>query len=235
MATCTIVGMAAENGELVRTDVRHGTALVYGSRQSSSQGMTMSRGAEVVTTIGQSEEKDYGFIDLSDENTEEKYGNEWGRSGPPRQLIEACEADRIERAYHIDNPTPQLVMDLFYNEAVIDTGSTVTGKGPGSPLVGLKSIGGHAQVATGYDDRDETKERLGIDEAVVFMQQSWGNWIEIRNWPDDLWGPYPEGCWPITMSNFLKLVRGWNDSWAIVGSQGFQPRRLPDWGSHLYL
>lgn len=236
MGTQTVVGMDIASGDVHRTEFRHGTALVYGSRKSSSQGMTMSRGCEVVTTIGQSEEKDYGFIDLSSEKADEDYGNSWGRSGPPQQLVDACMGDQMERAYHIERPTADMVMDLFYNQSVIDTGSQMTGKGPGSPIVGLQSIGGHAQVATGYDDTDECKSKLGVREAVVFMQQSWGpTWITINNWPEDLWGPRPEGCWPILMSNFLRLVSQWNDSWAIVGARGFVARRLPDWGSNLYL
>ena len=55
MRFCTqsVVGMDIDAGDIHRADVKHGTALVYGSRQSSSQGMTMSRGCEVVTEIGQ--------------------------------------------------------------------------------------------------------------------------------------------------------------------------------------
>jgi hypothetical protein len=237
-STMTCLGMDIAAGDLHRTEFKHGTALVYGSRQSSSQGMTMSRGCEVVTTIGQSEQKDYGFIDLSDEDTEESYGNQWGRSGPPSELVAAVQGDKIERAYWIEEPTAALIKDLFYNQAALDTGSTVTGAGPGNPLVGLKSIGGHAQAATGYDDTDECRARLKLKdgESVVFMQQSWGaDWITINNWPADLWGPRPEGCWPITMTHFLKLVKGWNDTWCVVGLNGFAPRKLPDWGSHLYL
>ena len=238
MGTCTIIGMALANGDIHRYEHRHGTALVYGSRQSSSQGMSMGRGCETVTKVGQSEEKDYGFVDLSTQTKDEDAGNSWGRSGVPQQLKDACAADQIEKAYHISRPTAQVVKDLLYNESVIDTGSQVTGSGPGNPIVGLKSIGGHAQVCTGYDDTDEcrAKLRLPATESVVFMQQSWGpGWITINNWPDDLWGKRPEGCWPITMTNFLKLVNGWNDSWAVVGARGFIARRLPDWGSSLYV
>lgn len=236
-ASQTVLGMEIDSGELHRYDFRHGTALVYGSRQSSSQGMSMSRGCEVMSQIGQSEQKDYGFVDLSTQKKDEDYGNSWGRGGPPKQLIEAVAGDTVERAYWIESPTEELIKDLLYNQAAIDTGSTVTGRGPGNPLVGLESIGGHAQCCTGYDDTDECRARLKLkdSESVIFMQQSWGDWIEINNWPDDLWGTRPEGCWPITMENFLRLVRGWNDSWCIVGINGFTGRKLPDWGSHLYL
>lgn len=238
-STMTCLGMDIAAGDIHRTEVQHGTALVYGSRKSGSDaGMSMSRGCEVVTTIGQSECKDYGFVNLSSEKDDEAYGTKWGRSGPPKELIDACTGDQVERAYKIDDPTPAIIKDLFYNQATIDTGSSVTGSGPGNPLVGLRSIGGHAQAATGYDDTDECRARLSLrdGECVVFMQQSWGpNWIQINNWPDDLWGPRPEGCWPITMTNFLKLVRNWDDSYAIVGLKGFAARRLPDFGSHLYL
>jgi hypothetical protein len=238
-SSMTVLGMDIASGDLHRAETQHGTALVYGSRQSGSDsGMTMSRGCEVVTSIGQSEVKDYGFVNLSAEKDDESYGLKWGRSGPPQQLIDAVKGDQVERAYHVDEPTPAIIKDLFYNQATIDTGSSVTGSGPGNPLVGLRSIGGHAQAATGYDDTDECRARLNLKagESVVFMQQSWGSdWIQINSWPEDLWGPRPEGCWPITMTNFLKLIRGWDDAWAIVGIKGFAPRRLPDWGSVLYL
>ena len=236
--TQSIIGMAIANGDVLRTDHRHGTALVYGSRQSSQQGMTMDRGCEVVTKIGQSEEKDYGFVNLSTQRQDEDAGNKWGSSKPPQELVDACTGDQMERAYHVSRPTAQIVKDLLYNESVLDTGSTLTGGGTGNPLVGLKTIGGHAQACTGYDDTDEcrAKLRLSANECVIFMQQSWGpNWIQVNNWPEDLWGPRPEGCWPITMSNFLKLVGQWNDTWAIVGAKGFVARRLPDWGSKVYL
>ena len=238
-STMTCLGMDIAAGDLHRSEFRHGTALVYGSRKSSSDaGMTMSLGCQIVTTIGQSEQKDYGFVDLSSENADETYGMQWGRSGPPAQLLAAVKGDQIERAYRIEEPTAALVKDLFYNQCTLDTGSTLTGSGPGNPLVGLRSIGGHAQAATGYDDTDECRARLNLPagESVVFMQQSWEpNWITVNNWPADLWGPRPEGCWPITMTNFLRLVRAWNDTWCIVGLNGFAARKLPDWGTHLYL
>lgn len=238
-STMTCLGMDIASGDLHRTEFRHGTALVYGSRKSSSDsGMSMGRGCEIVTTIGQSEQKDYGFVDLSTEKADESYGTTWGRSGPPAQLVAAVKGDQVERAYWIEQPTAALVKDLFYNQCTLDTGSQLTGSGPGNPLVGLRSIGGHAQAATGYDDTDECRARLDLPagESVVFMQQSWEpNWITINNWPDDLWGKRPEGAWPITMTNFLKLVRNWNDTWCITGINGFVARKLPDWASHIYL
>jgi len=238
-STMTVLGMDIASGDLHRSEFRHGTALVYGSRKSSSDsGMTMSRGCEIVTKTGQSEQKDYGFVDLSSEKNDEAYGMNWGRSGPPAQLVEAVKGDVIERAYWVESPTAAIMKDLFYNQSTLDTGSNLTGSGPGNPLVGLRSIGGHAQAATGYDDTDECRARLNLPagESVVFMQQSWPvNWITINGWPTDLWGPRPEGCWPITMTNFLKIARNWNDTWCIVGLRGFVARRLPDWGSQIYL
>lgn len=237
-STMTVLGMDIAAGDVHRTEFKHGTALVYGSRQSASDaGMTMSRGCEVVTTIGQSEQRDYGFVNLTNEAKDESSGLSWGRHGPPAELLAAVRGDQIERAYWIESPTAAIVKDLFYNQCTLDTGSQVTGSGPGNPLVGLRSIGGHAQAATGYDDTDECRARLNLPagEGVVFMQQSWDDWITINNWPADLWGQRPGGCWPITMTNFLKLVRNWNDTWCVVGLSGFAARRLPDWGSGLYL
>ena len=60
--------------------------------------------------------------------------------------------------------------------------------------------------------------------------QSWGpNWINVTNWPEQFWGPRPEGCWVTTMSDAVRIFRDWGDAWAMTGIDGFVARRIPDW------
>lgn len=242
--TSTLLGMAAATGDLKRLDVRHGTALVYAHRGHSSDGMAMGTGCTVVTTIGQSEEKNYGEgLDLSTEEKDEAAGARWGRSGPPQSLLDACRGDLVQRAWALGGEvTADMVQDVFWNEGVIDHGSNRTAGAASDGLISpLKRIGGHAQAALGYDDTDEFRawyrEATGkvLTEAVVINDQSWGNWLSLSRWPDHLWGPRPEGAWVVTMSDFLAILRNWGDGWAMTGASGFVPRRLPDFGTAAYL
>jgi len=242
-ASMVLAGLAIAKGGLHRLDYRHGTALVYGSRGSSSQGMDMATGCEVLTTIGQSEEKDYGGgLDLSTEDLDESRGNAWGRSGPPAALIAAVKGDVVQKAYNIGEATADMVMDIFWNEGVIDHGSNSTaGQSRNGLISPLESIGGHAQCGIGYDDTDEfkawAKQNLNITltDAVVISDQSWGDWLDLPKWPTELWGSRPEGAWVVTMTDFLKICNQWGDGWAMTGINGFQARSLPNWGTSTYL
>lgn len=243
----TLVGMAIAAGDMRRMDYRHGTALVYGSRGTMSQGMDLGTAAQIVSTIGQSEEKDYGNgLDLSTQSLDENAGNKWGRGGPPQALKDAVKGDTIKKTWYIQDLTADLLKDALYNEGVINTGSTWTGKGPANPVcAGLKSIGGHSQACLGYDDTDEFRawyqqtagSAVPAGEFAVIMDQSWPpNWIALTNWPEHLWGPRPEGAWVLWFKHFVQLCGGrYGECQAQTGVNGFVPRRLPDWGTWSYL
>ena len=227
-----------------RYTARPGTALVYGSRGWSSQGMALGTAMDAVHNIGIQLEAVYcgGKYDLRDENTDESYGNKWGGSGPPSCLKEEVSGDRMDYVGQVTGGL-EAVKDLLYAGYAIGTGCTLTGKGPANPVCqGLQSIGGHAQACLGYDDTDECRsylESLGRnigDDCVMFMDQSWGpNWLQVSNWNAALWGEPSEGMWPITGKDFMKIYNQWGDVWAINNVLGFPLRDLPDWGSNLYL
>lgn len=243
-ASLTLVGMAIAVGNAHRFEHRHGTAFVYGLRGSSSQGMTMSRGIQVLTSLGQSEERVYPQLDLSTQQRDEDAGNSWGRSGPPQWLREAVAGDVMVRGWNLGrSPSADTVRDVLHAEGVIDHGSTYTAAESRNGLVSsLRSIGGHAQLTSGYDDTDEMREwverecgvNLGTDFLVV-TNQSWGNWLSLPKWPAALWGPRPEGAWVVTGKDFLRILGNWGDGWGLTGVDGFVPRRLPDFGSGAYL
>ncbi len=238
----TLVGMAMATGDLKRMEVRHGTALVYSYRGHSGDGMDMATGLDVLERVGQSEEKDYGGgIDLSTEGKDESAGRNWSR-GAPAALVAAVKGDTIVKSWHLGEPTADLVMDTLYNEGVIDTGSTMTAGQAADGLISpLSRIGGHAQCTTLYDDTEEFRAWYAaetgrhLEEAVVGTHQSWGDWLKLSRWPTHLWGPRPEGMWIVPMSDYLKLLRDWGEGYGATGSRGFVLRRLPDWGSQIYL
>lgn len=231
-------------GELHRYYARPGTAVIYGSRGWSSQGMALSTAMETIHNDGIQLETLYcdNKYDLRNEQDDESYGNRWGRSGPPKCILEEIKGDRMDYVGQVSGGI-DAVKDLLYAGYAIATGSTLTGRGPADPVCrGLKSIGGHAQACIGYDDTDECRDYLksvGRDigsDCVIFMDQSWGpNWISLSNWNEQLWGEAPEGVWPITGSDFLRIYNQWKDVWAINNVLGFPLRKLPDWGSSAYL
>ncbi|MDD4889702.1 MAG: hypothetical protein PHU85_07200, partial [Phycisphaerae bacterium] len=238
----TLLGLAIATGDVKRAEVRHGTALVYGSRGSSSQGMDLATAAKVLTQVGQSEEKDYGGgIDLSTESKDENAGNSWGRSGPPAALVAAVKGDSVKQMYYIESITPDVIRDIFVAEGVLNTGSTLTARGPCDPVAaGMTRIGGHDQAILGYDDTQEAKDRyktasgytVKANDFFLFMDQSWGpDWISLSGWMEDLWGPRPEGMVVLLYSQFQQLVGGnYGECQAVVGINGFQLGRLPDYG-----
>lgn len=243
----TILGMNIATGDLGRVTHRHGTALVYGLRGSSGQGMSLSDSFETVTKIGQSEEKNYeGIADLSTQALDENAGNKWGRGGPPDALAKAVSGDTLRKAWMIESPTADIIRDILWNEGCVDTGSSYTAAGPCNPIAkGLKGIGGHDQAYLGYDDTDEFRElhakttgqKLSASEFVVFMDQSWGpSWIDLSNWYETLWGPRPEGMVCLLSSDALRLCGGRSgEAWGVVGAAGFLPPRMPDWGGWVCL
>lgn len=242
--TMVLIAIAIALGLLKRYKPRHGTALVYGSRGSSSQGMDLATACRVVSKIGQSEEKDYGGgIDLSTEDKDESRGNAWGRSGVPSELVDACKGDVVVQAYNLESPTLDMIKDVFAAGGVIKHGSNRTAAASRNGLISsLTSIGGHDQCAIGMDDTDEMREwvkkELGIDlkgDCLVIHDQSWGDWLDLPKWPTHLWGPRPEGAWVTTGADALSILRSWGDGWAMVGSQGFTTDDLPDFGSWVYL
>jgi hypothetical protein len=238
--TGTLMAIAHLLGTAQHPEDRPGTAVVYGSRGHSSQGMALSTAMSVIHNKGIQLEAAYcdGRYDLSTERADESAGNSWGRSGPPGCILEAIHNDRVDQVSAVRDV--DAAMDLLASGYPIGTGSTLTG-GSGDPICSLKRIGGHAQACLGYDDTDEFrdwyKQATGktLREAVFLMDQSWGNWNSLSHYPEHLWGPACEGLWVVTRSDFGKIINDWGNAYAIADLVGFPLREIPDWGSSEYL
>lgn len=239
---CIIVDIIVK-GEAHWIVARPGTASIYSNRGSRQDGgMSMSAGAQAVHEIGNTQEVDYPSlgIDLSTQAKDERAGVEWGRSGMPEELRELVRNDRIEQVSYVQEK--QAVMDLLFGGHFIATGSTRTAGGNGDPISRIGRVGGHAQALIGYDDTDEFRdwyrEKTGrrLTDGVFIFDQSWGaNWITVTNWPEHLWGPYPEGAFVLEADDGMQLVNIWGEAIACSKVMGFPLLNLPDWGTHEYL
>lgn len=228
----------AVKGDLHEYRGRTGTAVTYGSRQSSGQGMTLSRAMWAIQNFGIAQEKVYcdGKYDLSTEDADEAAGNRWGRSGPPEDLLTEIKGDRIATVVEIS--TTAEAMDALYGGAACGHGSTLTGTTKGTLISGLTSIGGHAQALLGYDDTDEFRQWYEqtagerITGPVFINDQSWGaNWNAFRAdlWPSHLWGERPEGAWVLAESDMQKVISQWGDAYAWSNVEGLVRDGIPDW------
>ena len=214
-----------------------GTAVTYGHRGTSSQGMALSTGANVVHNIGIQLRIEYldGKYDFREEDTDETYGNGWGRTGVPRDLLDAVSGNVMEQVSRIQEE--EACLDVLYNGGAIGHGSTLTARPVGALVSPLQAIGGHAQAWIGYDDTDEFRdwyrETTGnrINDWVGINDQSWGRWNDFDEslWPTHLWGPRPEGAWVVTGRNQMNIINNWGDAYALSNLIGFPAREIPPW------
>jgi hypothetical protein len=228
----------AHRGEPQRYTKRPGTAVTYGSRGHAGQGSALATLVRVVTTKGIQVEDVYcdGRYDLRNEVDDERYGNSWGRGGPPSCILQEIAEDKIESWGYVREE--EAIKDTLFAGHFLFHGSTLTANTSSNRLVSpLASIGGHAQALIGYDDTDEArdwiKQHTGTDlrgDWVAINDQSWGRWNTFPDdqWPSHLWGQRPEGVWCIKGSDLMRIVRQWNDCIAISNVLGF-PRRDLTW------
>ena len=226
-----------------------GTAVCYAFRGSRGDtGMTLDRGAWVAHNCGIQLRKSYcgGKYDFSSQKADEDAGYKWGGTGAPKDLLDELAANKVEQIGEVVEE--QAVLDALYLGGSIMTGSGLT-SGNGDPIGNLTRIGGHAQALLGYDDTDEFRkwyrDTTGktLDDWVGIFDQSWyPNWIAMKNWPEHLWGPRPEGAFVLKGADAMQLIRQsqsydaeFKGARVFNSVEGFPLRELPDWGSKYYL
>jgi len=239
---CTAWSGRCGIGNCLAIDLRHkgepheyiarpGTAVAYSRRGHRGQGMAITTCASVFEQIGIQLMMPYcdGEYDFSTQRADEDWGNAFGGRSLPNDLREALAPNRIKTASRLTKDV-ELVKDLLYNGYTIHVGSTKTAASSGDPISRLSTPANHAECIIGYDDTDEMRERFGLraGEWVTIWDQSWGNWNRVTNWPDDLWGPKPEGAFVLKGGDAMwKIGQG---SVAYSDVEGFVARKLPDWG-----
>ena len=233
---CLAVDIAARK-ELHAYKARPGTAGIYSWRgHASDTGMAIYLGARAIHQHGIGLEINYpGIADLSTEAKDELAGVQWGRSGPPAAFREAVKGDRIEQTSEVTEE--EALLDILHAGHFVGTGSTITARGAGDPISPAGSVGGHAQALIGYDDTDEFrdwyKQTTGkkLDGWVGIFDQSWHpDWITVKNWPDHLWGPKPEGAFVLRGSDVLRMLNTrYGAAIACSKVAGFPVLDLPPW------
>lgn len=208
-----------------------GTAITYGDRGHSGQGMSISRAAWSAVNHGSNRRMIYlgGRYDFRDENTDERYGMNWGGSGPPADILAETKKHVVTKVGQCPTLDAKTQRDLLFNNVLLHHGGVLTGTRSGTPLHGLTGVGAHAQSTLGYDDREETKGRLNLpdDIYVVFFWQSWGSYYSVSNWPEDLFGPYYPGCWAMRSDHALR-IHNQGSTYGYYSLDSFGPRDL-DW------
>lgn len=235
-ASCLATDIIAKK-EPHRYTARPGTAGIYSYRgHASDTGMAVYLGAEAIHTKGIGLEIDYpGIADLSTEAKDERAGVEWGRNGPPAAFREAVAGDLIEQTSEVTDE--EALLDILHAGHFVATGSTITGSGAGDPVSTAGSIGGHAQALIGYDDTDEFRawyqQTTGktLTGWVGIFDQSWPpNWLTVKNWPEHLWGPRPEGAFVLRGSDVMRMTKTqYGAAIACSAAKGFPLLELPPW------
>lgn len=188
---------------------RHGTAW-YSSRGHCGQGASMGDFANAVTELGLQLMTTYcdGKYNFTDEDTDEAYGNKHCRSGPPSDLVAETKKHILHTVSAFDSAAGfDGAMDVLFNGGLLHHGSTTTAGGPGDPISPRGPVGSHAQATYGYDDteefRDWYKQTTGktLSEPVFIQGQTWGDWLQVSNWPEHLWGKKPMGAWVVKASS----------------------------------
>jgi hypothetical protein len=240
---CCIAVDLLERGEAHTYTKRPGTGVTYSFRGSrSDSGMALYDAGRVVHTVGIQLEMSYlnGQYDLSNEAKDQSFGVKYGRNGAPKDLLEVIKGDLIETVANIQEE--EAVLDILFSGAFILTGSTRTAGGAGDPISNAGPIGAHAQALLGYDDTEEFREWYQkatgnrLTDWVGIFDQSWfPDWIGMSNWPEHLWGPRPEGAFVLSGRDTMQMITEWGEALAMSSVKGFPLRRLPDWGTGLYL
>lgn len=239
--SCLAVDIVAKK-ELHAYKARPGTAGIYSWRgHASDTGMAVYLGAEAVHIHGIGLEIDYpGVADLSTEAKDELAGVNWGRSGPPAAFREAVKGNVIEQTSEVTEE--EALLDILHAGHFVATGSTITARSTGDPVSTAGSVGGHAQALIGYDDTDEFRdwyrETTGkkLTGWVSIFDQSWHpDWIMVRNWPDHLWGPKPEGAFVLPGRDVMRMTNTkYGAAIACSKVAGFPVLDLPPWQDALH-
>jgi len=238
VGACIAVDLV-ERGALIEYTHRPGTAGIYANRGSRmDMGESLSDGAAAVHNDGITLETSYAGHDLSSQHLDEIAGVQWGGGGVPADLAALVKGNLIEQIATVT--TAEAVQDLLFAGHFILTGSTRTG-GDGDPIASPRRIGGHAQALIGYDDTDETRAWIAqqtgrkVTDWLAIFDQSWGNWNTVTHWPEQFWGPKPEGAFVLLGSDAMPMLTGLGEALAFNKTVGFPMRNLPDWGTASYL
>lgn len=194
--------------------VRSATEGIYGSRGHSGEGMSCSGAAKFVTQLGGVLlRQKYGSVDLT--TYDGKKAASWGRSGVPKNLVEAAKKNPVETASLIR--TTEEARDALANGYAMSVCSNV-GFSVRRDDNGIADPNGSWNHAMAWIAVDDTHTRL--KECLFLVQNSWGMWNggpKIHEQPD--------GSFWIRESVAARMLAQ-NGAWVYSNVVGFPPRKV---------
>ena len=213
-------------GEPEEFYLRGATEPTYGARGHGKQGMNAALAARFEVDYGFLFREKYPFVDLSVYNSQ--LGSAWGSRGVPEEVRQACRRHNVGR--WIAPTTAEEVMDLLQAGYALHSGQSFAVR-TASDARGIAVPGGrpwqHDMATVGYDDTREV-----YPTGVFLVANSWGRWNqEPRVWPEDRFGPWPEGSFWVAEDVYARYFVGSRSIFAYADIAGVPRKQLPDYGN----
>lgn len=202
----------------------------YGARGHGGEGADPALLTRFLVDYGFLARENYpGVVDLSKYNW--KIGHNWGRRGVPQEVKELCK-QHAANAW-VQPRTPEEMMGLQLSGRGGHSGQqlgfrrTPNADGTFEPITRGSGAWNHDMAHGGYDDtRDFFKER------VYFFINSWAMWCDPpKNWPVDLYGPYPTGLIVCRGDVFEQFALGTRSIFYFKGVDGYPAKTFADLGT----
>ncbi len=226
----TRVWQFAVLGKLEEYIVRSATAMLYAERGHTGQGASTSRVALSAAKTGILLEQKYDVEgkawDFTNYDSYVKLGMSYGRTGLPQALKAITQKNLVQTVSELSDP--EELFDALYNGFGCCVGSMLGVASTGNPMSVKRGSWSHCMGIVGYDDTPEghalCKKCLGYDDAIIFWDQSWGNWNNVIDIPED-WQPWGEGMFAISLRDTMSAIRN-GECLAFSAIDGFAARDL---------
>ncbi len=217
-------------GRLEEYRVRSATAMLYAERGHTGQGANTAQVANSAERTGILLEQVYDVggkkYDFTDYASYVSVGMRSGRTGLPADLKAVTSKNLVKTVSEAQ--TDEEVIDALYNGFGCCVGSMLGVASTGSPLSRKSGSWAHCMGLVGFDDTPEAHElvkaQLGYDDAIIFWDQSWGNWNKVINIPDS-WQPWGEGMFALSLRDTMSAIRN-GECMVFSAIDGFEARDL---------
>ncbi len=193
------------------------TEIIYGLRGHCGQGMSGSRGAQILTKYGVAVRKPYNGYDLTKYNVN-LGARTWCPNNVPQALLDQIK-ERVFATASLVKTVEELRDALANGYGAAECSSLLpTGKRDSKGFDKWGGSGGHCQAIGGCDDRDGNMDFLWIN--------SWGRY-ESGGQPD--FGPIPDSAYMLKAETMQKVLNA-NSTYVFSNFDGFPAQKLPDYG-----
>lgn len=209
-------------GEAEEWVARGATEVIYGLRGHCGQGMSCSRAAEVVSTIGFAIRKQYVGYDLS-KYTPNLGARQWCPRNVPKDLLEQIKGNCFQTTTIIRSV--EEARDALANGYGISicSGQGFTETRDSKGFARAWGSWPHAMTLGACDDRDGNMDFLVLN--------SWGKWNDGGH-PD--FGPIPNGSFMVKAEVIAKMIRG-GGTFVYSNFDGFPAQKVLNYDTGSFL